>query len=86
MKVKLTEKDKKDLHEFTQAISKASRLRTFPNNRNMDMTLSVFLNNIGKLFGEIDYLFSILLWNNEFNHEANKMLIEFRRKLHDVIK
>ena len=54
-------KNKKDLRIISLSLWRAINLRTFPNNRNLDIEISIALNNLGKNIEDIKFIIDKIL-------------------------
>ena len=57
----MEEKDRKDLLGIKRSLWKAADLRTFPNNRSLDIEISTALNNLGKNVSDIMFILDKIL-------------------------
>lgn len=63
----MEEKDRKDLRIISLSLWRAVDLRTFPNNRNLDIEISIALNNLGKNIEDIKFIIDKILEDDTKN-------------------
>lgn len=84
MKFKLSKKDKDDLFDYMMKINLLCMLRTFPNDRNMDLSSSIFLNNFGKMIEDLHWIFSRFIHGKPISKEIFEYLQKIRIELYDM--
>ena len=60
-------KDRKDLRIISLSLWRAIELRTFPNNRDLDIEISIALNNLGKNIEDIKFIIDKILEDDTKN-------------------